>query len=222
MQARKQIWQAPPWIADGAISAAGLAALGVGIAYAFRFLSISSLTNTWLLTRAAGIAAFVLLWFSVLGGLLQSTGILTRIMRPAVATDLHNTTGVWAIYTTVFHMAVLLWNHYQPFSVAELLVPFSGIYKPLLMALGMVGTYLTLAATISSYFRAKLGPVWWRRLHLASLAGFLAALFHGILAGTDTGSPLMLGLYGLAAVSTIGLTLYRTYLGVMRNANSHR
>jgi sulfoxide reductase heme-binding subunit YedZ len=222
MQARKEQGRAPAWIADVAISAAALAAGGVLIAYLFRFLPISSLTDTWLLTRAAGIVAFILLWFSVLGGLLQSTGLLKRWMRPATATDLHNTTAVWALYATTFHMVVLLWDHYQPFTITQILVPFTGAYKTVPMALGIIGIYLSLAATISSYLRTKLGPVLWRRLHLLSLVGFLAALFHGHLAGTDSLRPLMVGLYVLSGLSVLCLTVYRTYLGVRRNANSHR
>jgi hypothetical protein len=46
MQARKEQGRAPAWIADVAMSAAALAAGGVLIAYLFRFLPISSLTDT--------------------------------------------------------------------------------------------------------------------------------------------------------------------------------
>lgn len=221
MQARKERWQAPQWVGDAIIGAVVVVTIAVIGAYGFRFLPVDALTSTWFLTRAAGIVAFVLLWLSVLGGLAQSTGLLTRVMRPATATDLHNTIGVWALYATTFHMVVLLWDHDTPFTVAQLLVPYApGSYKPLLMALGMAGAYLALLATISSYFRSKLGPVLWRRLHLLSLVGFLAALVHGLAAGTDSHD--LFGLYLLSALSVLGFTAYRAYLGVRRNAASAR
>lgn len=221
MQARKERWQAPPWVSDAIVGAVVVAAIGVIGAYGFRFLPLDALTRTWYLTRAAGIVAFILLWLSVLGGLLQSTGLLTRVMRPATATDLHNTIGLWSLYATTFHMVILLWDHDTPFTVAQLLVPFApGSYRPLLMALGMIGAYLALLATISSYFRSKLGPVLWRRLHLLSLVGFLAALFHGLAAGTD--SHALFRLYALSGLSVLGFTVYRAYLGVRRHATSTR
>lgn len=221
MQARKERWQAPQWVSDSIIGAIAVIAIAVIGAYGFRFLPVSALTRTWFLTRAAGIVAFILLWLAVLGGLLQSTGLLTRVMRPAAATDLHNTIGVWSLYATTFHMVVLLWDHDTPFTVAQLLVPFThGSYKPLLMALGMAGAYLALLATASSYFRSKLGPVLWRRLHLLSLFGFLAALIHGLAAGTDSHD--LFGLYMVSGLSVLGFTAYRAYLGVRRNAASTR
>lgn len=220
MQARKERWQAPEWLRDAIVGAVSVAAVGVIGAFSFRSLPVSALTSTWYLTRSAGIVAFLLLWFSVLGGLLQSTGLLTRVMRPGTATDLHNTVGVWSLYATTFHMVVLLWDHDTPFTVAQILVPFVGSYRPLLMALGMIGGYLALLATISSYFRSRLGPTLWRRLHLLSLVGFLAALIHGIGAGTDSHD--LFGLYAIAGLSVLGFTVYRAYLGVRRNATSPR
>jgi sulfoxide reductase heme-binding subunit YedZ len=222
MQARKEQWQAPKWLGDLVVATVVLVAIGVLGAFCFRFLPISAVTNTWMLTRAAGIVAYVLLWLAVLGGLLQSTGILTRWMRPVAATDLHNTIGVWSLYATTFHMVVLLWDHYAPFTVAQLLVPFAGSYKPSVMALGILGTYATLAATVSTYFRAKLGPTLWRRIHLLSLLGFLAALIHGVAAGSDSSTPGMLALYAVSGLSTLGLTVYRTIMGVRRNATTTR
>lgn len=220
MQARKERWRAPAWVGDVVSGAAIVAAIGVLGAFGFQFLPVSALTRTWYLTRAAGIVAFVLLWFSVLGGLLQSTGLLARVMRPVTATDLHNAIGIWSLYATAFHMVVLLWDHDTPFTVAGLLVPFASYYKPLLMTLGLAGAYLTLLATISSYYRSKLGPVVWRRLHLLSLVGFLAALIHGLVAGTDSHD--LFGLYAIAGLSVLGFTVYRAFLGVRRNATSTR
>lgn len=220
MQARKERWQAPAWLGDMIIGALIVAAIGILGAFGFRLLPVSALTRTWYLTRAAGIVAYVLLWLSVLGGLLQSTGLLTRLLRPATATDLHNSIGVWAIYATTFHMVVLLWDHDTPFTIAGLLVPFASYHKPLLMALGIAGCYLTLLATISSYYRSKLGPVLWRRMHLLSLVGFLAALIHGLGAGTDTHD--LFGLYVISGLSVLGFTVYRAFLGVRRNATSPR
>lgn len=220
MQARKERWQLPIWIGDAAIGAVMVVAIGLLGAYGLRVMPLDALTRTWYLTRAAGIVAFILLWLSVLGGLLQSTGLLTRVMRPATATDLHNSISIWAIYTTTFHMIVLLWDHESPFTLTQLLVPFAGSYRPMLMALGMAGAYLTLLATISSYFRTNLGPTLWRKLHLLSLVGFLAALVHGLAAGTDTHD--LLGLYASSGISVLGLTLYRAYLGVRRHATSPR
>jgi DMSO/TMAO reductase YedYZ heme-binding membrane subunit len=61
----------------------------------------------------------------------------------------------------------------------------------------------------SFYVKRWIGQKRWRSIHFASFGVFVASLIHGIWAGTDTDSPLMLGLYLGAAVVVFGLIGHR-------------
>jgi hypothetical protein len=53
------------------------------------------------------------------------------------------------------------------------------------------------------------GQKTWRLVHFASLGVFLASLLHGITAGSDTQSPVMLGLYLGSAFAVAALVGFR-------------
>ena len=56
----------------------------------------------------------------------------------------------------------------------------------------------------SFYIKKHIGQKTWRLIHFSSLGVFLASLIHGVSAGTDTRSPIMIGLYlGSAVVVAI-------------------
>lgn len=208
-----------PWA--GAI-ALGAAAFGAGAVLAGPS-TFSGLLNPWYLTRAAGFVAFVLLWASVCIGILQSTGFFKGVTSPLANIDLHTYTSVTALYATTFHMVILLFDRYVPFTLGEILVPFAGDYKPGLIGLGGLAFYIALGVTVSTYLRARLSAKLWRTIHLTSLGAFAFALAHGILVGTDAAAPLAGFLYRFTGLSVVALVGYRVYLEVgKRDADSAR
>lgn len=170
---------------------------------------------TWLMTRAAGLIAFALLYLSVILGLLQSTGYF----RMTGVVDLHTFVSVWAIYATVFHIVVLLFDRHTPYTMTEILVPFASRISPVLNGIGGLAFYIGLGVTVTTYFRVRIGAKLWRTIHLTSLIAFVFVLLHAILLGTDADLPAVAFAYRFMAFSTAALLGYRVYLGVKRRAH---
>jgi sulfoxide reductase heme-binding subunit YedZ len=193
-----------------------LFALLVVTAFWMHWLPLAALRDTWLLTRAAGLVAFLLLWLSILFGLFQSTGLLRGRLHSAITLELHNTLAIWSLYATTFHMVILLWDRYIHFDLMGILVPFASTYRPVLTGLGSMAAYVGLAATVTTYFRRHLNPLLWRSIHLASLVAFLLALLHGALLGTDTRIRWISVCYVVSGLSLLPLLAYRIYLARQR------
>lgn len=185
-------------------------------------VSVTALVNSWYLTRALGLLAYVLLWASLCLGILQSSGFLKGATSPVANLDLHEFLSTAALYTTVFHVVILLWDRYVTFTPTDLLIPFAGSYKPGLVGIGVVAMYITAMAIVTTYLRGHMSPKVWRWLHLTSIIGFALALAHGLLIGTDSTAPAIGFMYRFTGMSASALLIYRTVLGVKRNADSAR
>ena len=66
-----------------------------------------------------------------------------------------------------------------------------------------------LLVSTSFYFKRWIGQKAWRSIHFASFGVFVTALVHGVWAGTDTSSPLMIGLYLGSAIVVFSLVALR-------------
>jgi predicted ferric reductase len=164
----------------------------------------------WYLSRAAGLVAYVLLWLSIVFGLLI-TGKLARLWPGGPTTvDLHQYSGLLGLAFSVFHAGVLLGDRYIGYSLLELLVPFAGrAYRPLWVGLGQLGFYLGLLVAFSFCVRRWIGHRAWRLLHGGSFAVYLLVTVHGLAAGSDSGHPAVLTLYAVSSLSVAFLTTFR-------------
>lgn len=178
------------------------------------------LSNTWYLTRASGLIAYLFLWVSVSIGLLQSTGGLQGLSAPVANIGLHEDFSLWSISAAVFHAAILLFDRYVLFRLSELLVPFRSEFQPVWTGLGTIALYIVLLSAASTYLRHRLPPRIWRALHLSSLLGLLFALVHGVMAGTDTALPTVAFFYRFSAISLLGLLTVRLFRGGVSRAGS--
>ena len=61
----------------------------------------------------------------------------------------------------------------------------------------------------SFYVKRWIGQKLWRSIHFASFGVFVSSLVHGMWAGTDTGSPFMIGLYLGSALVVFALLAHR-------------
>jgi len=164
----------------------------------------------WYLSRAAGFAAFGLLWLSMVYGLLITNRMARMWPGGPTAFDLHQFTSLLALVFTGFHMLVLLGDSYLSYSLVQLLVPFGSTnYEPVWVGLGQIGFYVMALVSITFYLRNRMKPGAWRVVHYLSFGSFVMALGHGLLSGSDTGAWWASGLYWLAGMSTLFLTVYR-------------
>jgi predicted ferric reductase len=161
---------------------------------------------TYYVTRACGLAAWMLLTASVVWGLVLSTKVLGAHPRPAWNLDLHRYLGGLAAVFTALHVVAILLDSYVHFSLVDVLVPLTGSWHPGAVAWGIVGLYLLLAVELTSLARHRLPKKLWRVTHVASFPLYLTATVHAVQAGTDRGSPAFVFAAVASAVVVAGLT----------------
>jgi sulfoxide reductase heme-binding subunit YedZ len=173
---------------------------------------------TWYAVRAGGMLAFLLLTASVVAGLLLSARDRLQHWPRFALEDVHRFLGLLAGVFIVLHGGALLLDGYLPFSLGSLLIPGIAPYRPLAVALGIVGAELLAALAIANRYRKQLPHRFWRRTHYLNFAVWVLALAHGLAAGTDTGTLWALPLYVVSASLVVGLTFRR----VLRAASVER
>ncbi len=161
----------------------------------------------WLLIRGSGLVAYALLAAVMAWGLVLSMKARPRSVKRL--TSIHEALSVGALLATVVHMFTL-WRHdFVDFTLEEVLVPGASDWRPVAVAWGVLAFYGMVIVTVSFYLRAKITQRYWRLLHFGSYGVFLAGLVHGILAGTDTTHPLVLGFYIVSASAVVALLAMR-------------
>lgn len=163
----------------------------------------------WFIIRGSGIAAFALLATSTIWGLLVSTKTLGRAVKPKGLTGLHEALGIGAVIAVIVHVVAVRMDDYIGFTWADALVPGMSEWEPVAVALGVVSFWMMLVVVGSFYAKKWLGPVVWKVAHRMSLGVFIAALVHGVLAGTDSTNPWVVGMYAGAVAAVVMLTIVR-------------
>jgi len=174
----------------------------------------------WYVTRITALLAYLALTGSVVYGLLLSTKILDRIAHRAVSFTLHQDLASIGLALALVHAAVLMLDRSVPYSPLEVVVPFSGPYRPIWVGVGQVTLGLTLVVLLSFYVRKRIGQPNWRRLHYLSFVAFFGATAHGLMAGSDSGADwVYLGYLAMTAI-VVFLFVYRVVLAVAQRRRS--
>jgi sulfoxide reductase heme-binding subunit YedZ len=142
----------------------------------------------WYLGRGTGMTALLLLTLAVTLGIMTRSGrTWPGLSRFAVA-DLHQTASLTAACLLAVHVVSLLLDPIAQLRIVNVLVPFTGHYRPLYVGLGALALDLLLAIVATSVLRHRLGPRAFRLVHGATYAMWPLAFFHALGAGTDAGS----------------------------------
>lgn len=173
---------------------------------------------TWMMIRGSGIVAFMLLAAATIWGLLVSTGILGTAVKAKGLTWFHESIGLAALLATGVHLTALGMDEYVEFGARELFVPGASSWQPLATALGVMAFYALTVVAFSFYVKKWIGQARWRAIHYLAFGTFVAALAHGIMAGTDRNHPAVLGLYMASAVLVIALVALRAVAGAKQRA----
>ena len=170
----------------------------------------------WILARAAGFTAYVLLTASVLAGLVVKARPFGRALRAATAVDLHRTIALLALGALAVHGTALVLDTTVHIGLGALLVPGIAPYRPLWTGLGVVAAELMLVVYASFSLRSRIGQKNWRRLHWATYGLFVAATAHGLMAGSDSGAGWALSLYLGAVGAVSAATAWRALTSAAR------
>jgi methionine sulfoxide reductase heme-binding subunit len=156
----------------------------------------------WILARASGLTAYVLLTASVLAGLVLKSRPFGRALKAASVTDVHRFLALLALGAVGVHGLALALDATVKIGVPALVVPGLAAYRPVMTGFGVVSAELAALIFLSFSVRARIGAKAWRRLHWATYAVFVAATVHGLGAGTDTGRSWAFAVY-LGAVGSV-------------------
>jgi sulfoxide reductase heme-binding subunit YedZ len=160
--------------------------------------------TTWIILRAAGIAAYLMLFFSVAWGLVATTSVMGKMVSKASAVAVHQFTSTVALVLLAVHLVGVLLDRFVPFRPLDILVPFHATYRATAVAFGIAGMYFAVVVLVTSWMRKRIGTRWWRRLHVLAAPALIMAMIHGIFTGTDTIRSWMWWTY----VSTGGAVLF--------------
>jgi predicted ferric reductase len=175
----------------------------------------------WYVTRAAGVAAYVLLAVVVDFGILLS---LARQLETGVSwilDELHQFLALLTAAMIALHLGVLLFDPFISFSLANLVLPFGEPYQPLGISVGVLGLYALLILLVSSWLRRYIPRQVWRVFHYLSFAAFALVTAHGLLAGSDAGLGWLRSVFFAATASAFFLGIMRLVL-VPRSAEASR
>jgi hypothetical protein len=163
----------------------------------------------WYAARASGVAAYVVLTTSVvLGMTMAGKAQLRRWPRFAVE-DVHRFAGLLVGSLIGVHVLTIAADSFLPFSLTQLVVPFTARYRPLWTGLGIFAAELLLALAITNHYRKRLPYRFWRTLHYLNFVVWSVASLHGMLAGTDRSATWLALLYGVCVASVATALLWR-------------
>jgi predicted ferric reductase len=177
----------------------------------------------WYLSRASGVVAYALVWYSMALGLLITNRLARFWPGGPAAYELHGHVSLLGLAFSVFHALVLLGDPKIDANVVPLLVPFGGIvYRPVWIVMGQVGLYLMAIVALTFYLRRWIGKRTWRAVHSASFLVFGLVLAHGMFSGPDSGQTWAQGMYWFTGASILCLTAYRLIIARLRPARKRK
>jgi hypothetical protein len=163
----------------------------------------------WILGRAAGVCAYLLLVALVLFGLVLSHPARTRLRRPSTATRIrmHIGLALFTLLATTLHVVVLATDRWAGVGWAGAVVPLSAAYRPAPVTLGLIGAWVGLLAGFSAALAGRLPRRLWWPVHKVAAVSLVLIWTHGVLAGSDT--PALLAMYIVTGAAVVGLAASR-------------
>jgi methionine sulfoxide reductase heme-binding subunit len=163
----------------------------------------------WYAARASGVAAYVVLSLVVCLGMTLGGKAQSRRWPRFSVEDVHRFGGLLVGSLIGIHVLTIAADSFLPFSLTQLLVPFTSSYRPLWTGLGIAAAELLLALAITNHYRKRLPYGFWRKAHYLNFAVWTLASVHGLMSGTDRGAAWLAILYGVSVASVLMLLVWR-------------
>jgi sulfoxide reductase heme-binding subunit YedZ len=139
----------------------------------------------WFLIRSSGLTAYALLGAGTVWGMFLRSKIIKNWAPGPIAMLLHVTVSWLGVALIFFHAGLLLFDNYYPYHLTDILIPFTGPFRPIFVGLGTLSAWLILAIAISFNAKKLIGQKTWRFLHYFSYPVFAMVTIHALGAGTD-------------------------------------
>ncbi len=174
-----------------------------------QLFKLNTVEAMWYVTRAAGLVAYILLWLSMVWGLLISSRMIDPAVQRGSSFDFHQVLSWLSIVFIVVHMIVLLFDAYMPYTLAQILIPFTSAYRSVWVGVGVIAFYLAVLVSVTFYMMRWIGRKTFRIIHYLSLLSFIGSALHGLFAGSDSVFGSVQAMYVFTALSVVFLVAYR-------------
>lgn len=173
---------------------------------------IKSISLPWYIARAAGIAAYILMFFVIMLGTGMTSGYIYSVLNPVKAWIVHKYISLALGLTLLTHIIALLFDKFMNFGLLDIFIPFFSNFKPWFLSFGILAFYTIIVIIFSSLlFRIKYKRAW-RGIHYATYPLFIFSLLHGLFTGTDSNTIGMQIIYWSTGIIFFSLTFYRFIL----------
>ena len=153
----------------------------------------------WIISRAAGFTSLGMLATTMVLGIVLRARPFQRL-KPAQVMEVHRFVSLLGILALGVHGVSLLLDKTVQLSPLDLVVPGIAPYRPLWTGIGVVAGELMILLHLSFRYRNRIGVRVWRRMHWAAYGTIVGGALHGLLAGSDSNRPFVLGLYAVLLV----------------------
>jgi DMSO/TMAO reductase YedYZ heme-binding membrane subunit len=164
----------------------------------------------WLVSRASGIVALVLLTATVVLGTVATAPTRSRTWPRWARQALHRDLALLSVATLAVHVGSVVVDGYVDVRWYAAFVPFTAGYRTPWVALGTVALDLFLLMVVTSLVRVRLGFRTWRAVHWLVYAAWPVAVAHYLLTGTDARTPWGLLLAAAAVLAVTAAVTVRT------------
>lgn len=192
----------------GLIIAVSAAVTGVLLGLAWTWVSGASM-GLWLMARASGVTAYLLLTAVTLLGLLLSHPARARLRWPAAIhrLRLHMSLTIFTLAFLVLHIVVLVLDPWAKVGVMGAILPMGSEFRPLPVTLGLLSLWAGIITGFSAALAGRSSSRFWLPLHRFSAAVWVLAWLHGVLAGSDTAA--WMSMYVVTGLLVIGMAAWR-------------
>lgn len=173
----------------------------------------------WYVVRASGIVAGISLVILLLSGIGSVTGHSFRFLDPLTTWATHRALGITFVVAILIHMLTLLVDHFIPFSLIDILVPWASDYKTttvlgvhvgsLFVALGVLAFYGSIIVVATSLLLVDRKPKLWKLVHYLSYLIIFDVFIHALFLGTDTGHGIGRTLWILGNIAVFAAIIVR-------------
>ncbi|TIC88315.1 ferric reductase [Nocardioides sp. GY 10113] len=170
----------------------------------------------WFLARSAG---FVAVLAATLTVALGAAGTASRGDARVLAQLVHRSAAVLTLAMLALHAGLLVADHYVDVTPGGALLPFTAGYRGPALGLGTLAGYGFVVLALTGALRGRMAASeaaarTWRGVHLTAYGAWVLAMAHGVLAGTDSGTPWAVLLYGGCATVVVGTVAARVIAGL--------
>ncbi|MFE3187884.1 ferric reductase-like transmembrane domain-containing protein [Nocardia sp. NPDC059240] len=166
----------------------------------------------WAFGRGCGVMALVLLTVAVVAGIVARSGRAVVLPRTGMAV-FHRGAALTATGLVTVHVVSLLLDPWAQLRLLDVVVPFTGEYRPLWVGFGAVAVDVLAAVTVSGLLRRHIGPHLFRAVHWATYVLWPVAVVHALGAGTDAFRPWLLGVLVACTAAVVAAVGWRMSQG---------